>query len=219
MKRFLLYVLALLPFIGLAQSQAVAATYHAKDDPKIVWLFAQAADYWRSQSVVVPPYRVIGDDVFPLQKKSHVAAVSFAPDGQVLIIADSLGSFRGNRAILAQVALHEMVHVAQRPLLSQPGVMWSDEGRRVVEEQAESLSYDHLCSFMARVWGKKIAYAECSPDYAIPFALNSSAEYARYAKNYRALSARMTGSRWDSSAARFWRLRSLQSVSRGLPVS
>ena len=196
-------------FPTLADAAAPQARLKASEDPTVLWLFAQAADYWRSQGVTIPDYVVSTED--PADNASASVQHWVHPDGTdtpILRIRSNVRYTWRYRDQLAQLALHETVHMGQST-----SIAWDPAAymlrRSWVEGMADGLAFDHLCPFMSRTWGRKVALAECNT-----FTLSSDADYRRYTTEYRMLSARETGTSWRSVTARRWRLDQLRISSR-----
>lgn len=166
--------------------------------PAHVWLVDQAADYYRDLGVNVSDYRVEGE---PLFHTDAAAEVSSYPGVSVMRLSRWLEG--QPRAVLSIVVLHEVAHVAQRNVaLADWRGPRTGSGWR--EGMAEALAHDHLCPFMARTWGRRVALRECR---------GWRVTYPREVAEFRSVSARVSGGGWTSVSARAWRLQSLRSVS------
>lgn len=182
-------ILTMTPAVAApARKQAKTLTVPAYTMP---WLIDQAADYYRAQGIDVPAYRVTSARMRNLGEvdfNGPAPVIRYNPDEQ-------------SRAEDADTALHEVAHVIQgadRIYATTATVEWA-------EGQAAAVTADQLCPFMARTWGRAVAYAECRTVYP---------PYPAWTNTVRAYSARATGTAWMSPTARRYRLDQLRTLRR-----
>ena len=185
----------------------------AAEDPRTRWVFLKAREYWIRQGVVVPEFVISAER----PDAGNTADVRERPDGvQELRIDPGLNdSFY--RAGVALLALHETVHVAQFAHPDFGPSYRADAGW--YEGMAEALAYDHLCSFMAFAWSeaspatRKAVRGECVSEVTVsydPFLSASGDPYVRYMREFRMVSARLSGAYHRSPLARAYRLELLK---------
>lgn len=188
MRRLVAALVLLATWVGAATASV---------NPKQAWLIDRAADYWRSQGATLTQYRV--DQATTTTGAAAEVAV-YRHGTPVVRYHDRM--VWQPRASAAFVALHEMVHVAQRPAFTDGGYRRNPGW---FEGMADALASDHLCPFMSRTWGRAVALRECH---------GWGGSYPRESAVFRAYSAQATGYPGWSYPARMWRLWSLREVSR-----
>lgn len=156
----------------------------ATSQPTNPLVYQQAAQWYRSQGLTVPPIQVVVDP-----QLKDAGGLYETVDGQPRITV--LPATKDD----AYVALHEVAHAIQ----FQNG--WPQASRLWIEGQAEAVAVDELCRF-ERWRGEDVDCGE--------FVIAAGGWYATASAAVRSYSVRVTGCKWRSQCARQWRLRSLQ---------